>query len=403
MEQLVNHYEIKQKLGEGSFSTVFLGKHRKTKAAYAVKHINKVKASIENYENEVKVMKAIKKNPHKNLVCLKEVFEDDDDLFLVEELVSCGDLLAYITKNKATMKEEDAKRMFFSVLLAVEQLHRLGIAHRDIKLENVMLTEKEEVKMVDFNLSSFFTKDVLLTKYCGSVFYCAPEILRRTPYNGEKVDIWSLGVLLYVLLFFKFPFDISRKDEEPERKDIVKKKILKGKFCFPEKGSISAEAKNLINWILVEDPSQRPTASMIKQHPYFASLKEKETKRVFLFDVPKLVRSHSALRTSSSSVPVHHAPVSLPPAPAPTHIPSTAVPAEEANGDGTPMDFESSDSSSDESSDDSGRGYSIHQIPVIPREPITEGSASMKEELEQKQMVVEAPKAKNFLFKTLVN
>eukprot|EP01097_Dermamoeba_algensis_P005721 TRINITY_DN3620_c0_g1_i1.p1 TRINITY_DN3620_c0_g1~~TRINITY_DN3620_c0_g1_i1.p1 ORF type:complete len:402 (-),score=111.05 TRINITY_DN3620_c0_g1_i1:234-1439(-) len=401
MEQLVNHYEIKHKLGEGSFSTVFLGKHRKNKSAFAVKHINKVKASVENYENEVKVMKAIKKSPHKNIVCLKEVFEDDDDLFLVEELVSCGDLLAHITKNKATMKEEDAKRLFFSVLLAVEHLHRLGIAHRDIKLENVMLTEKEEVKMVDFNLSSFFTRDALLTKYCGSVFYCAPEILRRTPYNGEKVDIWSLGVLLYVLLFFKFPFDITRKDEEPERKDIVKRKILKGKFVFPEKGSISAEAKSLINWILVEDPNMRPTASMIKQHPYFSSLREKETKRVFLFDVPKLVRSHSSLRNSSPSVPVYN-PVSSPaPTPATSHLPQTASPIEESNGDGSPMDFESSDSSSDESSDDSGRrGYSVHQIPVIPRELTEVPTPMMKEEEAQQQA---EPKAKNFLFKTLVN
>lgn len=317
MEEFKLKYEVERLLSHGSFCPVYLVRDRKKQNHYAVKYVQKISSASSpaysslkerSYKNETKILKKLQNSPHPNICQIKEVIEDESCLLIVQEYASGGTLLDWVCRSEQKKnREEKIRKFFWKLLNAVDFLHNnLWIVHRDIKLDNVLLDQNKEPKLIDFNLSSSWSKEKLIsTEFCGSLLYCPPEILLKKPYRGPAQDIWSLGVLLYVMLYTIFPFQPDEEDVDSDREEIgplfpfdeeteenedvqkrdqvelrteIAKKILDGKFTTPS--TISAHAINLLRLILVVNPKKRPSISEIKSHPWFE--RERSEERRFL-------------------------------------------------------------------------------------------------------------------------
>eukprot|EP01097_Dermamoeba_algensis_P005115 TRINITY_DN3257_c0_g1_i1.p1 TRINITY_DN3257_c0_g1~~TRINITY_DN3257_c0_g1_i1.p1 ORF type:complete len:346 (-),score=60.97 TRINITY_DN3257_c0_g1_i1:45-1082(-) len=274
MNSVAQRYNFVQQIGKGSFSEIYLIEDQKKGKKYALKHIAKKSYST---CQECQILLQIQKHPHKNLIGLKEIHEDEKDILIVLEYVENGSLLNYLS-DKHDLSEKKIRKFFTGILDGLQHLHeRLGVVHRDIKLENILVTEHEEAKLVDFNLSFFWNPEELQTKYCGTVVYCAPEIVSGIPYYGPAQDIWSLGVVLYFLLFNSFPFTSEQRDKRAKRRSIMKH-IAACEYSIPTSRRVSPEVIDLLTSILQLDSAKRPTISEIKKHPWFKlSLKEKDS------------------------------------------------------------------------------------------------------------------------------
>jgi serine/threonine protein kinase len=217
------------------------------------------------------------KNPHPNIVNCLEIIEDDLNVYIVEELLPQGDLLQYLTKH-APLKEAEVKKIFWTVLSAVQHLHSLHIVHRDVKLENLLFDARGKIKLIDFNLSSFYSEKSLLTRYCGSLPYCPPEMVLRTPYIGPEVDVWSLGVLLYLLLFVRYPFPVDdERDIECLRRFMTN--LLGARYFVPTYHPFSNEAISLLRSIFCVDRHKRICLQEVMDHPWLQSVREESNRR----------------------------------------------------------------------------------------------------------------------------
>lgn len=199
---------------------------------------------------------------HKNIIQLIEVFEDNEHIYLVLELVTGGELFDQII-SRGSYSEKDAAAIVKQILEAVMYMHSNGIAHRDLKPENLLVSgpNNELVKVTDFGLSKDFGEATLSTS-CGTPDYVAPEVLRGAPYDNS-VDIWSIGVITYILLC-GFPPFYGNNDQE------IFEKILKAEYNFPAESwdPVSDDAKDFIKSMLILANSKRPTAQEALQHPW---------------------------------------------------------------------------------------------------------------------------------------
>jgi len=257
-------YNVGRELGSGAFSTVLLATHVDTSLETAVKVVSKTKLSDDDYASlmtEIHILSAL---DHPHIIKLYETFDEGSEFYIVTELVEGGELFDRIVK-KAHYNEKEARDLIKSLLETLKYMHGSGIVHRDLKPENLLLTsdaDDAEVKIADFG----FAKKVrdLLPKEtaCGTPGYVAPEILRGDRYNCE-VDIWSLGVICYVLLAGYPPF----YDEDQRR---LFKKIKEGRYYFHEDywGSTSQEAIDLIRKMLCVDQSKRWSAEQLLNHEW---------------------------------------------------------------------------------------------------------------------------------------
>lgn len=195
---------------------------------------------------------------HPNICNLYEWHILSNHYYLIFEYVSGGQLLDYIIQNGllSERKSREFARTIGSVLL---YLHKNNIVHRDLKIENIMIGNNGELKMIDFGLSNFYDSQSLLKTYCGSLYFAAPELLCATPYVGPEIDVWSFGVVIYVLVCGKVPFDDS-----DSRK--LHQKIKRGKVTYPD--FISSESRSLLKEMLVVDPKKRATLSKVLKHPW---------------------------------------------------------------------------------------------------------------------------------------
>jgi len=260
-------YEIKKELGTGAFSVVKLAQHKKTKVNRAIKMIDKnlVKDKKEMLDREVDILKRIQ---HPNIIAVVEIYETPRHLQLVMELAIGGELFdSIVSRGKYT--EKDAARVVAQVASACAYLHAIGIVHRDLKPENLLLETKgseSRIKMADFGLSKMMEATTVLQTACGTPGYVAPEVLLGEGYNQE-VDVWSIGVITYILLcgFPPFYADSNAKLFE---------KIMAGSFSFPSPywDKVSSEAKDLIRKMLVVDPSRRLTSKQVMEHPWIQGL-----------------------------------------------------------------------------------------------------------------------------------
>ncbi|KAH7564650.1 hypothetical protein JRO89_XS09G0001900 [Xanthoceras sorbifolium] len=255
-------YEMGRILGQGAFAKVYYGNNLATQESVAIKVIKidqvKKQGLTEQIKREISVMRLVR---HPNIVEFKEVMATKTKIFFVMEYVRGGELFAKITKGR--LKEELARNYFQQLISAVDFCHSRGVYHRDLKLENLLLDENENLKVADFGLSSLpdqVGNDGLLHTQCGTPAYVAPDVLSRKGYDGAMSDIWSCGVVLFVLLSGYLPF-------QHENMMKMYSKIFKAEFKFPP--WISIDAKKLISRVLVADPEKRITVSGIKKNSWF--------------------------------------------------------------------------------------------------------------------------------------
>eukprot|EP00698_Gefionella_okellyi_P017356 TRINITY_DN505_c0_g1_i3.p1 TRINITY_DN505_c0_g1~~TRINITY_DN505_c0_g1_i3.p1 ORF type:complete len:578 (-),score=120.79 TRINITY_DN505_c0_g1_i3:256-1989(-) len=269
------YYDIQKVLGTGNFASVNLAIKKSTGDRFAVKIIDKKKFFLEpnlrpeQLKDEVAILSSLK---HPNIVQIVEVFETDEKMYLVMELVTGGELFDSIIE-KGHFAENDARKCFAAILRAVSFLHQRGIAHRDLKPENILLAKKEDVtsvKISDFGLARIFGDNEAMKTMCGTPQYLAPEVLasQKTQSTYSKaIDCWSLGVILYILLCGCFPF-FERKGRS------MYTAIQKGEFSFPENlwKDMSTDSQDLIRNLLTVDPKKRFTAEQALQHRWVASV-----------------------------------------------------------------------------------------------------------------------------------
>jgi len=259
-------YYVRQVVGDGNFAVVRLCYGRQTRKEFAVKIIDKAKCQGKEHmiESEIAILSAIS---HSNIIQLEEVFDFPKEKFLIMEYVSGGDLFDAIAHD-IKYSETVSRDMIRDLALALQYLHDRMICHRDIKPENLLvidLLHTKSLKLADFGLA-VVVREPLFT-VCGTPTYVAPEILAETGY-GVKVDVWAVGVILYILLCGYPPFS-SRTNNQEELFD----QILSGLFEFnsPDWDDISYPAKELISWSLVVDPLQRYSAKEILLHPWIVN------------------------------------------------------------------------------------------------------------------------------------
>lgn len=259
-------YDIGRPIGDGHFSVVYCCMNKTTQELCALKLIDKQKCRGRDdmIYNEVKILKQLK---HPNIVKLIEEFDYSKQLYLILELVQDGDLFDAIS-NVTKFDEVNVATMIYNLSSALTYLHKQGIVHRDIKPENLLISVQEDgsqsVKLADFGLAVEVGNDPLYS-VCGTAFYVSPEMLNETGYDF-KVDVWSTGVICFILLCGYPPFTSENESNQDELFDA----ILAGDFQFapPYWSNISQHAKNLIKCMLTVNPNQRYTAEQVFQHPW---------------------------------------------------------------------------------------------------------------------------------------
>mmetsp|Transcript_26456 Transcript_26456/g.54144 ORF Transcript_26456/g.54144 Transcript_26456/m.54144 type:complete len:338 (+) Transcript_26456:73-1086(+) len=267
----VFHERYKQErkqLGEGRAGHVFKCTERSSNKVYACKNISKKDQSVIECRREVQILNRLQ--GAKYIIQLKEVYEDHRNLFLVTELCSGGELYDQIVTRSETeegrFSEAETAVMMKQILGAVHACHSLHqITHRDLKPENFLLKHKDDlsqIRLIDFGLSRFYQSDERLRTRVGTVYYTAPEVWAERYDN--KCDVFSCGVLLYVLLCLYTPFD---GDDDND----ILRKVMRGKFTFPEEewGSVSDEAKDFVKKLMSKYPRRRPSAREALQHEWF--------------------------------------------------------------------------------------------------------------------------------------
>ncbi|XP_057532692.1 CBL-interacting serine/threonine-protein kinase 9 [Amaranthus tricolor] len=259
----VGKYELGKTLGEGNFAKVKFAKNVENGDFVAIKILNRDKVlqhkMVEQIKREIATMKEIK---HPNVVKLHEVMASKTKIYIVLELVDGGELFDIIAKQ-GRLKESEARKYFQQLINAVDYCHSRGVYHRDLKPENLLLDSNGALKVADFGLSAFskqVREDGLLHTACGTPNYVAPEVLLDNGYDGTSADIWSCGVILFVLMAGYLPFD------DPNIINLYKK-IHNASFVMPS--CFSSGAKKLIKRILDPNPLTRIKISEILQDEWF--------------------------------------------------------------------------------------------------------------------------------------
>lgn len=242
----IGPYLLKEKIGSGAYSEIRVAIDYYTNEKYACKVIPMQKLIASNTEyridNEVKIMKTL---THPSIVTLIDVLKDSLNCYIIMELVSHKSLYDRITEIKK-FDEQKAKFIFRQILDGIYNMHQNNICHRDIKPENVMIDENDFIKIIDFGLSDYESGP--FTNSCGSTAYQSPESFKCDPYDGYKSDVWSLGVLLYTMLFGHLPWTQASKRE-------IINQIINGQFFVPV--SVSTDCQNLLYHMLNLDPAKR--------------------------------------------------------------------------------------------------------------------------------------------------
>ena len=256
----IKQYELGEKIGEGTFGKVFIATHKITKENVAIKILDKSKLNFKEekirLDREIEVLKKV---IHYNIIKLLTIIDNKSKIYIIQEYISGEELLEYIKSNRK-LSEKEACLFYQQIISGIEYLHKLGISHRDLKPENILLTNTKVLKIIDFGLSTFYSKNELLKTLCGSPCYAPPEMLEGKHYKGLPADIWNSGIILFLMLTGHLPFN------EVTNKKLYSK-IINGKYKIPK--YISEEGKDLIKKILEVNPKKRIKINEIKEHPWF--------------------------------------------------------------------------------------------------------------------------------------
>ncbi|CAK7348645.1 unnamed protein product [Dovyalis caffra] len=259
----VGKYELGKTIGEGSFAKVKIAKNVQTGDVVAIKILDRDQVlrhkMVEQLKREISTMKLIK---HPNVIKIFEVMASRTKIYIVIEFVDGGELFDRIAKH-GRLREDEARKFFQQLINAVDYCHSRGVFHRDLKPENLLLDSQGVLKVSDFGLSALSQQlrgDGLLHTACGTPNYVAPEVLKEKGYDGTASDVWSCGVILFVLMAGYLPFD------EPSLMALYRK-ICSADFTFPS--WFSSGAKKLIKRILDPKPLTRITVGEILEDEWF--------------------------------------------------------------------------------------------------------------------------------------
>jgi len=273
-EPIEQHYDFGKQLGSGAFSIVKEGSNKKTKQKVAIKIIKKETVEGDDIKLLRREVHNLKTLDHPHILKLFEVYESKNEFFLVMELVEGKELFDKIVE-RGQYSEKDTSNITRQIISAIDYLHSKGIAHRDLKPENLLSVgtgDHEIIKVADFGLSKNFGDEKMMTS-CGSPGYVAPEVLECETYD-KAVDMWSIGVILYILLVGYPPF---YADNDPA----LFKKIMACDYDFGEGWDvISTTAKDLVKNLLVKDPKKRLTAAQSLNHPFIKGADSLGTKQL---------------------------------------------------------------------------------------------------------------------------
>jgi protein-serine/threonine kinase len=281
----IGDWDFIKTIGAGSMGKVKLAQHNTTKEICAVKIIpraaklyqrahaqdpppvNAQEAMQRQKEFEKEVARdkrtiregALGRFLYHPFICrLYEMVPMTNHYYMLFEYVEGGQMLDYIVAH-GSLKEKHARKFARGIVSALDYCHRNNVVHRDLKIENIMINEKGDIKIIDFGLSNLYSPKTLLKTYCGSLYFAAPELLSAKPYVGPEVDVWSFGVVLYVLVCGKVPFD-------DQSVSVLHEKIKKGNVEYPS--SLSRECVSLLSRMLVVDPTKRASLFEVIQHPW---------------------------------------------------------------------------------------------------------------------------------------
>lgn len=281
----IGDWEFVKTIGSGSMGKVKLAKHRVTNEICAVKVVTRaakvwqrqhqndppssdpaeISARKKEFDKEVgrdrRTIReaALGKILYHPFICrLYEMYPMSNHYYMLFEYVQGGQMLDYIVSH-GSLKEAQARKFCRGIASALDYCHSNNIVHRDLKIENIMINTQGEIKIIDFGLSNLFDRENLLKTYCGSLYFAAPELLSAHPYVGPEVDIWSFGVVLYVLVCGKVPFDDKSVNNLHE-------KIKRGNVEYPS--SLSGECVSLLQRMLVVNPSHRGNIREVINHPW---------------------------------------------------------------------------------------------------------------------------------------
>ncbi|KQK03246.1 CBL-interacting protein kinase 5 [Brachypodium distachyon] len=259
---LMNRYELGRMLGQGTFAKVYHARHLASNQSVAIKVIDKEKVlrvgMIEQIKREISIMRLVR---HPNVVHLHEVMASKSKIYFAMEYVRGGELFGKVARGR--LKEDAARKYFQQLIGAVDFCHSRGVYHRDLKPENLLVDEHGNLKVSDFGLSALKEcqkQDGLLHTTCGTPAYVAPEIINKKGYDGAKADIWSCGIILFVLLAGYLPFQDSNLVE-------MYRKISKGDVRYPH--WFTSDVRKLLCKLLDPNPNSRITIEKLVEHPWF--------------------------------------------------------------------------------------------------------------------------------------
>ena len=256
----IGKYKCLKVIGQGSFSVVTLVVDTTNQQTFACKVCSR-KMLIENeifdrFEREVRILQMLN---HPNIVSVENVVFDENYIYLIMEYCKRGELFQYIIDNQK-IDEKLARRMFLQIVNAIAYIHSKGIAHRDMKPENVLLDSDLNAKIADFGLCHPNAAKALLQTPCGSPFYAPPEVINNEEYDGKACDIWSIGVVLFTMITGSLPW------REMNQTSLF---VLIQNCDYTVPRWVSPEARDLIKRLMAPNPADRPQADQIPLHPWF--------------------------------------------------------------------------------------------------------------------------------------
>ena len=263
---LSEFFDVKGTLGKGKFGLVKLGIHKLTGRKVAIKIINKQGITEQEMQLTKTEIEILKIGQHPNIITLYDVIENEDKIYIIMEYCAGSDLFAYIEQRNFKLPEKHAAEIIRKLSSAVYYLHSFGIIHRDVKPENILMTDNTEhadIRLLDFGLSKIVRSGEKCTEPYGTLSYVSPEVLQDIPYD-ERCDLWSIGVITYLLLSGVLPFD-----DENNIKEIARKTVYEKTPFYPSLfHDVSKEAIDFVDKLLQKDPDKRMKMTELFQHPW---------------------------------------------------------------------------------------------------------------------------------------
>ena len=276
-KSLFDKYEVKQKIGKGKFGLVKCGINKETKQQVAIKIMakkNMDKSDLELAKVEIDILKIAQ---HPNIIKLYDIYENENYIYIIMEYCSGGDLLSYFEHYDYELKETRVCEIIHKLSMAIYFLHSYGIVHRDLKPENILMTDltpEADIRLLDFGLSKIVGNEEKCTEPYGTLSFVAPEVLQGKPYD-KSVDLWSIGIITFLLLCGYLPFDDKHSEREIARQTIQDPVPFENKIW----NKYSSEAKSFVDGLLQKKPEKRYSIKEVLEHPWIKKMDKVPEKR----------------------------------------------------------------------------------------------------------------------------